>query len=456
MKNYKYKVLIMAIVVAMSSCSTEDLEPTLAQSKSVDESVTKVDNLFSLLKGVHSLLSESEYYGRDVIIINEVRSDNAYSIGNSGRFTTESQFLYNENSGFFWDEAYEVIANANIIINADLETLEGDADYGRHIQGQAMTIRALVHYDLLRVYGQQHTGSGNLGVPIITEYKGEDLFPARNTVDEVKATIYSDLETAFSMMVSDYDNSNVFVSKYVAKALESRVAVYFGDWSRAVSASEEVINSGMYSIIPADSYVDSWTGDGGSNVLFELAASQTDNAGINSLAYMYQVNDDGSGYGDVVATAEVPDIYEDSDVRLDILDVDVDGNVRNVGKYPDNVNFTNNIPLFRYEEVILNYAEALLETGGDALTQLNKIPANRGASLYSEATKENILLERRKELIFEGFRFDDMLRNGMDMEAIGTLGNVVNVINYPSYLFAWAIPLSEMNANSNMVQNDGY
>lgn len=455
MKNFIYKSMIMALVVAISSCTTEDLEPTLSQSKSVEQSVNKVDNLFSILKGIHSLMAESGYYGQDVIITNEVRSDNAFSIGNSGRYTTESQYLYNDNTDLIWNNAYEVIANANIIINADLESLEGDLDYGRHIQGQAMAIRALAHFDLLREYGQQHTGAGNLGVPIVTEYKGEDLFPARNTVDEVKAAIYSDLETAFSMMDSQYDNSKVYISKYAAKALESRVAVYFGDWDRALSAAEEVINSGLYSIIPADSYVSSWTGDGGSNVIFELAASQVDNAGINGLAYMYQINADGSGYGDVVATPEVLDIYEDSDVRLGILNTEGDW-IRNTGKYPDNVNFTNNIPLIRYEEVVLNYAEALLETGGDALTQLNKIPANRGASSYTEATKENILLERRRELIFEGFRFDDMLRTGMNAEAIGTSGMVMEVIEYPSYLFAWPIPISELNANSNMVQNEGY
>lgn len=445
----------MAFAVAISSCTTKDLEPTLAQSKSVEQSVNKVDNLFSILKGIHSLMSGSGYYGQDVIITNEVRSDNAFSNGNSGRYTTESQFLYNDNSDLIWNNAYEVIANTNIIINADVEALEGDTDYGRHIQGQAMAIRALAHFDLLREYGQQHTGAGNLGVPVITEYKGEDLFPSRNTVDEVKAAVYSDLETAFSMMDSQYDNTNVYISKYAAKALESRVAVYFGDWPRAVSAAEAVINSGMYSIISADSYVSSWTANGGSNVIFELSASQVDNAGINGLAYIYQINADGSGYGDVVATAEVADIYEDSDVRLGILDTEGDF-VRNVGKYADNVNFTYNIPLIRYEEVVLNYAEALLETGGDALTELNKIPANRGASLYTEATKENVLLERRRELVFEGFRFDDMLRTGMDMEAIGTNGMVVEVIDYPSNLFAWPIPISEMNANSNMVQNEGY
>ena len=105
---------------------------------------------------------------------------------------------------------------------------------------------------------------------------------------------------------------------------------------------------------------------------------------------------------------------------------------------------------------ILNYAEALLETGGDALTQINLITSNRGASAYASVTKDDILNERRKELMFEGFRFDDMMRTGMDMPYWGTAQNSLGIINYPSDLFPWPIPIGEINANSNMEQNAGY
>ncbi|WP_228852406.1 RagB/SusD family nutrient uptake outer membrane protein [Aegicerativicinus sediminis] len=454
--NRIVKILwVFAALFAVNACTTDDLDPTLAQSKSVEGSITRVDNLYSILKGAHSTMTGSGYYGRDMIIYNEVRSDNTFSNGNSGRFTTQSQYLYNNNTGWIWGTAYAFIADLNIIIGTNVESLEGDVDYGRHIQGQAMALRALGHFDLLRAYGQQHAGGGNLGVPIVTTFKGDNLFPARNTIDEVKAAIYSDLEAAFNMMDSSYDNSKVFVSKYVAKALEARVAVYFGEWTRARDAAKVVIDSGLYSVIPAANYVSSWGGAGGSNVIFELANSATDNAGINGLAYIYRANDDGSGYGDIQVFDEVLDIFEDGDVRADILGYQGDM-LRNYGKYPDNISYTDNIPLFRYEEVILNYAEALFETGGDAATELNKITSNRGASAYTTVTKDDILNERRKELMFEGFRYDDMLRTGMDMEAAGTLGNIAQVIPYPSTLFAWPIPLSEMNANSNMVQNAGY
>ncbi|MEC7262385.1 MAG: RagB/SusD family nutrient uptake outer membrane protein, partial [Bacteroidota bacterium] len=250
----KIHLTLFVISLILGSCTADSLEPTLSQNKSVEGSVTKVDNLYSILKGAHNIMTGSGYYGRDMIATNEVRSDNCFSNGNSGRFNTQGEFAYNSNTGFMWEEAYQVIANANIIINTDVSTLEGDQAYGQHLQGAAMILRALAHFDLLRVYGQQHA-NGNLGIPVVTEFKGENLFPSRNTVDETKAAIYSDLETAFDMMDSNYDTSKTIVSKYVAKALESRVAIYFGDWSRAVSASEVVINSGLYSIIDAGSYV---------------------------------------------------------------------------------------------------------------------------------------------------------------------------------------------------------
>ena len=123
------------------------------------------------------------------------------------------------------------------------------------IAGQAHFIRAIAHFDLLRNYGQQPLG-GSLGVPIVTEFKGEELSPARNTVEEVKAAIYADLESAYSSISASATNKQ-FPTKLAAKALESRVALYFGDWSRAAAAAKLVIDSGKFSVLAADAYVSS-------------------------------------------------------------------------------------------------------------------------------------------------------------------------------------------------------
>jgi len=130
--------------------------------------------------------------------------------------------------------------------------------------------------------------------------------------------------------------------------------------------------------------------------------------------------------------------------------------LRNLGKYPS-ADFSDNIPLFRYEEQVLILAEAKIELGeSGALDILNQIPAKRGALLYTAATKANVLLERRKEFCFEGFRFDDLARTGSDIPLVDPMRQTHGGPKYGSYNYAFPIPTVEMNANSAMVQNIGY
>ena len=448
-----YILFTLCAFIGLSSCNNDDLEPTLAQSKSVEGSITSVEDLYGIIKGAYTEMTASGWYGRDFIVNNEVRSDNCFSNGNSGRFTTQASFAYLPNNGFMFDDAYQAIAVANIVIGANVGSLSGDAAYGAHLQGQAYAIRALAHFDALKQYGQQHVG-GTLGIPYVKEFKGSDLFPSRDPIASNIADIYADLDTAFGLMDDAYfDASKEFMSKYTAKALESRVAIYFGDFPRAKTACEAVINSGLYSIIPSGSFVGSWASKGNSNSIFELAYSTTDNVGINGLAYIYRTTGGGS-YGDVQVIDGVDTIFEAGDERGGILGYE-GVMLRNIGKYPDNQG-TDNVVVIRYEEIILNYAEAMFETSGDALTQLNLIATTRGATPYATVTKENILNERRKELMFEGFRFDDLVRTGQDIEKTSLQQNFLATIPYGDFRLAWPIPQGEMDANSNMVQNPGY
>lgn len=91
-----------------------------------------------------------------------------------------------------------------------------------------------------------------------------------------------------------------------------------------------------------------------------------------------------------------------------------------------------------------------------ALAELNKIPANRNAVTYTNATMQNILLERRKELAFEGFRFDDIARTGMDMPLVDNLRQRYGNVKFGEYKYAFPIPDAEISANSNVKQNFGY
>lgn len=455
MKKYINKfysaVLLVAMVAAGTSCATDDLNPSLEQSKESANAIQTVGDMEGLLKGAYNRMSLAGYYGRDYLITNEVRTENVFSNGNSGRFTTEAALQYLPSSVYIWDNAYSVIAVANILISTDVASLEGDQAYGEHIQGQAYAIRALAHYDLLKTYGQQNAG-GDLGIPYVTEFKGGNDFPSRETVDANVASIINDLQTGFSAMSSDYfDSSKEFMSKYTAKALEARVALQFEMWTEAAGAAKEVIDSGIYSIVPAEEYVASFDQDGGANSIFEVAYSGTDNPGSDAIEFIYR----GTVYGDIEVLPNVLDLYGENDVRENIIGMEGDL-IRNLGKYP---NREANIIVIRYEEMILTYAEALYQMNpadSEALTWFNMIPEMRNAELYTELNAENILLENRKEFIFEGLYLWDKLRYEQGLDKVEPLQNILEDVPYGDYRWAYPVPLNEIDANSNIVQNPGY
>jgi|LSQX01.2.fsa_nt_gb hypothetical protein len=461
MRKLSIITLAIALLGISFSCSKESLDPTLAQSKILKESINTSEDLYVLMNGVYNRMTQATYYGRDLIIFNEVRSDNCFSNGNSGRFVTVAAMALGNSEAYVtdtWTQIYAVISAANLVIES-ASIVEGDQDEINHIKGQALAARALAHFDLLKLYGQQHVTGGDqtLGIPYVTEFKSDNLLPARNTVAQVRTAIETDLSDALDLMSEGLnDPSKQFFTTWAVNALQARVAAYFGDWPAVVTACEAVIDSEEFDIVEAENFVKIWTNDSPVNSIFELAFSNIDNQNIDGLQYIYR----GNNYGDIEVLSDLSDLFEQGDVRGDTLGmIGLEGTrIRNMGKYPS-IDYSDDIFLIRYEEVVLLYAEALFEINNadpDALVWLNKIPENRNATLYTEATKDNIMLERRKELAFEGFRFDDLARTESDIPLVSPLQQTHDGPLYGSYKYAFPIPRVELNANSSMVQNFGY
>lgn len=452
----KILLSIFSLALIFSSCSDADLEPTLATAKAVETSINTVEDMQGIAYGMYNRMTAVAYYGRDLIIFNEVRSDNTFSNGNSGRFVTVGQMTVGTADAYTtdtWSAMYAVIASANILIQQDPTKIEGDEAAIKNIQGQAYVARALAHFDLLKLYGQQNAG-GTLGIPYVKTYKGEELAPAREEVSANKTAILADLDKGISLLSADLnDPSSQTIGIYAAYAIKARVALYFKDWATAKAAAQYVVSSGQYSILDASAYADSWTVDSNPNSIFELAFSSTDNANINGLQYIYR----GSQYGDIQVLEDLKNIFDAGDVRVAPEMIGLEGTkLRNLGKYPA-TDYSDNIPLVRYEEVVLTLAEAKIELNeSDALTVLNMVPAKRNARLYTAATKANVLKERRRELCFEGFRFDDLARTGSAIPLVSPFQQTHGGPAYGSYKFAFPIPTAEMNANPKMVQNNGY
>ena len=448
----------------------------MALDKDLDSGINSATDLGFVLNSAYDRMSVSGYYGRDQIIMGDVRTDNAYSNMNSGRFAN-SDMDYSSAGAGPWASIYRVVAITNIVINADISNLTGSAAEITHIQGQAHALRALAHFDLLQDYGQHFIdgqgGASSLGVPYVKTYKDPaNLEPARGTVVSNIGDIAADLTTAIGMMNDSFNSSSSYMSKAGAYAILARATLYAGSvdpslYATADSAAKWVIANSGASPVSASGFASSYTTDNASNSIFELAFSGTDSRGINGIAYILR----GTSYGDVrilTGTGSNPDlldIYGVGDVRgASNMIGTAQGYPTMLGKFPS-MNGSDNVTIFRVEEMHLIAAETSLRAGNSAaaLSYLNNIPAIRGlgAGYYASATLENILEERRKELAFEGLRFHDLSRMGMDMPLIDSFKQLNDDLTgtppaYGSFRYAYPIAQSERSANPNMVQNYGY
>ena len=472
MKKIFYIISFIVLSGFIFSCTEDNLDPTLAQNKDINnkESVNSVSDLQGLLNGVLNRMTSTYYYGRDFIIFGEVRTDNCYANNKSGRFETAAEMKMGDTDAYAedaWTQMYKAIAAANFLIQFENNTsLEGDSKEQAQIIGQAYALRALVHFDLLTLFGQQHvTSGGNKGIPYVTKYKG-NMAPARNTVTEVKTAIYADLTKALSLMNVTLNSKNPeYITTYGVKGIRARVALYFEDWAQVLADCNDILNittpvtsttdaaTFRYPVIAASDYLYSWSLDAVANSVFELAFSPVDNANINGLQYIYR----GSSYGDIRVLADLKNIFTTTDIRRNIIGME-GKYITNLGKYPS-ADYSDNISIIRSEEIVLNRAEALWRinpSDPEALLTLNLIPAKRNANPYSAINLDTILLERRKELCFEGFRFNDLARTGKNIPEVDPLKQTHKGPVYGSYNYAFPIPKVELNANSKMEQNKGY
>ncbi len=464
MKKYFKSILILGFaVMSLHSCNDGDLEPHLGQDKDTEAGVANASDLRTVLIGAYDRMSSSTYYGRDFIIFGEVRSDNAFSDGNSNRFVRPALFDMQPTDAYAsdtWTQVYATIASANIVINKEASVLTGDANSIAHSKAEALVIRAMAHFDLLRLYGQYHVENSMTapGIPYVKTFKEADhLFPARESVQDNFNNIMADLNEAIGMMpVSLDDYSSHFINFNVANAIKAKVALYFKDYNTAAAAAKLVIDSGKYKISTSSDFENSFTTDSTSNQIFSIAQQGNDNAGINGLNYIYVLG----SYGDILGLKNLFDIYSAGDIRGTATFIQPDsknvGAYRNVGKYSTS-DGSDDIRVVRYEEVVLIYAEALLSTNpSQALVWLNKVPAERGGTLYAAATLDNVLLERRKEFAFEGQRFWDLLRTGKGISKVDERQTFKSTIPMGDTNLAFPIPSTELSANSNLEQNKGY
>lgn len=494
------------LAASLSSCVNDWLDVAPFDGTDADAALTSSSDLAAARTGMYKALKGNsslvDYYGQQFFVYGDVHAGDDYQYNNLGgsnrasfyydmNYQTASEFTSStSSSNVAWKSPYIVIGRANRIIAAAEGGALSDAAEAKatidQYAAEAKVLRALAHFDLVRIYGKPYTEDqgASLGVPLVTGVLESNAKPARSTVAEVYTQVVKDLTEAISSNALATETEPGYVSVWGAKAILSRVYLNMGDYANALSVAEDIIKNSGAALWTRDQYFKAWDAStpNESEFLFRLNVSgSTDNNDLNGIGNL-QGRD---GYKEMVATKKFVDMLsaDANDVRNDMfLPATAD---KEVAVYGTNKVFLNKlrgqggnlrnvtiVPIIRLSEVYLTAAECAFRNNDKtkAVEYLNDLVKNRTTTEASLATVDNItleriLIERRKELIGEGQRYFDALRNNetitrytseADKGWHKTLSKDAQSFNRDYFKAIAAIPQAEINANPNIKQNTGY
>jgi len=470
-----------------SAITQENYFTTAAQAESAVSGI--YPDLYALHSGLH--YGEAAWVSMELIVGHaNTLGQSAYNNGliNHDNSTIEPHFEV------LWRGFYKGIANANLSIK-NIPAIEMDENRKKKLLGEAYFLRAFYYYYLVRLYGD---------LPLIVDpidYSSPNLFPQRNSVQEIYDLIVSDLKIAEASGLPFVDRTGK-VSLGAVKSLMASVYLTMAGhplnkgaefYGLAAQKAEEVIDNNGYPLFDNYKYLHDRAHKNQGEFIFQvqyLYGVQDNNITQMVSPDKASISRIASEIGALVARDEFVNSYEPNDKRArekefyfrEYPSLANANNIINFGEYAlfkfwleeaagvggdrqSDLNWT----IFRLPEIILIYAEATNEVYGPqekALNQVNRIRARAElpplSGLSKDQFREAIWRERYHELSFENKAYFDIQRTHKVYNlAAGKFEDVFSYKNESGTTFTeqyllWPIPQSEMDANSKLTQNPGW
>lgn len=481
MKTIPSICIALATGLCLTSCGNDWLDLQPSTEVETESSIRQLSDIEFTLNGIYSLMQSSDAYSGRLVYYGDVTGDDMQAVSSTKRTGNYYQFNFTKDNGptSHWQYLYTMIQSCNLILNNldQLKTGEEEVAQRNDLKGQALALRGLALFDLTRLFGYPYAkdNGASLGVPIVKEFSTIESRPARNTVAECYKEIIADLKESTTLLSGSFNKGKI--NRWAAMTLLSRVYLYKGENENALKMAEEAIAGAekkKYALWTNEEYPTAWGNDASSSkpgeVLFEIVNLTTDSPGKESMGYLSSYN----GYDDLCVTCSFYQLLKQdpNDVRLKLLSFDKTYYAY-VNKYQpqEGENIADaNIPLIRLSEAYLNAAEAAVKLGDNdkAVAWLDPIVqrANPAHSVEGKTlTLDDVLDERRKELVCEGHRMYDLLRNGLPVKRIDVKDKAISKTKHDTsymeydwnfYKIVLPIPKREIDANPNIQQNPGY
>ncbi|GAB3897800.1 RagB/SusD family nutrient uptake outer membrane protein [Larkinella knui] len=483
--------MVALAVLACTGTSCEDFLESKPISQIGETDFFKTESDFNqALVGAYSAFAQVYQGNGYYALLVDLRSDNTTELtaggdGNDAKRNLDEfrETTDNEHLTAFWQNSYTLIARANSIL-AKIEGAAVADKLKKQYTGEALTLRALAYFNLVRLYG---------GVPLVTEPVSDidaSYSVGRTAVSEVYAQIEKDLVKAEGLLPVSYDESSVGRATVgVARSLLGQVYLTQKKYTEAAAEFKKVVTSGTYSLLPvyADLYKAGQQGNSeaiwqaqyksaanylGSNLPNHFAPTGSEGITISS----------GGAYGFNQPTEDIAAAYSTGDVRRNnIADGYTNGGTFVAAKYVRGyveresgggyADSGADWYVIRYADILLMYAEALNEVNkgpvADAYAAINLV-RNRAklgnlSGLTYETFKAAVYNEERLESPFEGHRWFDLLRTGRALDVMNSKvsggGKSTVGISTPikPYQLLYPIPALVVTTSSPaIVQNEGY
>jgi len=446
----EYKVIMISVLLAccMASCS-DLLEKPLGIVGEVNFYTNKGEAESGLI-GAMSQMPSDVGLGPDDI------HKNGYTDLNNDGIRDAPIVLGTDYGVANWQSTYKSLTNINNVIRAAnggriLGVSSGELAV---ILGQAKFLRALNYFNLVRLYG---------AVPLIKEDSPNTVTNtySRSSVEDVYSLITSDLEEAINELPDFWDNAPGRPTSWVARGLLAKIYLTMATaplkqtsyYANAASLANEVIVSGNFTLIPDVADVFKIESKRASEMMFAFEATPNDAVGIPiGLASKNSGGYSTGALDTTFAAYEFPDQpRRDAYIQLIIPDVVTDPwNLilipwKQAFEYAPTISkfnypyvntadilakavFPMNVPILRYADVLLIYAEAANRANNgptqEAVNAINAVINRANGSTGTEplattgmtmqAFEDKVIQERKFELCFElGSRWYDMVRKEM-------------------------------------------
>ncbi|WP_254412488.1 RagB/SusD family nutrient uptake outer membrane protein [Dyadobacter diqingensis] len=478
MKNITTYLLPLLLTVLTGCQNLLDKEP---QNKiSLEETFQDFEAAKVAMTGAYGSLFETAYLNGNRLLYPDIAGGNVkYARISNVALSDVYFFAADPDAGDMnntYTQLYAILNNLNNIISNVPAISNGTEKTKNRLVAEATALRAMIHFDLLLLYAQPYQYTADASHPgIVLNLKPillAESIRARSTVAACYDAIVNDLNEAITLFdnstpVFTAGNAKNYMNPASVKALLARVYLQKGSWQLAHNYADEVIKSGSFKLYSNAEYVNAWTQKNTSEAIFEVSVpNATSGTSLGSYFDITTVNASPSTL-QMAATNDLLDLYTTTDVRNRdsfYAKQTIDGTSFSFcKKYPTGGTLATGIKVLRISEMFLIRAEAAAELGNltQANLDLNTIAqrADPKAASENSADKQTvinrILLERRKELNYEGFLLFDLSRRKQDLTRTDCSAPTCS-FKYPSPYYILPLPAATVLVNPMISQNPGY